>query len=48
LHALARRGVATVGIVDGELVRGVPRKIDGTYKLVPVGKADRHRGAAKR
>jgi hypothetical protein len=48
LHALARRGVATVGVEDGEVVRGVPRKIDGTYKLVRVEKGDRRRGATKR
>lgn len=48
LHALARRGVVTVGVVDGEVVRGVPRKIDGTYKLVRVEKVGRRRGAAKR
>lgn len=39
LGVLARKRVPTVAIVDGKEVRGIPRKVNGKYVLVPVDRS---------
>jgi hypothetical protein len=33
LAVLARKHVPTIAVIDGELVRGIPRKVGGSYVL---------------